>query len=211
MNSINLSIDPKSLESSFRRIADELLNKSVLVSGFKIFRICEIEFYYKDTLHNDSYTHGHKQQKTSGLWYQHGSGLDITCGNENAFGGILIRAIQEIENQGKVIDDAYIYGPLNCLQALFSSFSNIEKHQVTFGFEKAIPNMLSQEEILSVPRTGLNKNLNLEMHSKMYRFFIFPKKQHDPKGEIIASLRGIIDDERLKEMFGWKTLPESGK
>lgn len=211
MHSIDLSIDPKNVELSFRHISEQLLNHFILVSGVKIFRICEIEFYYKDSFHNDSYSHGHKQQKTSGQWYQHGSGLDITCGNENAFGGILIRAIQEIDSRGEIIEKGYIYGPLNCLQALFSSFVSIEKHQVTFGFEKVIPNIMSQEDVLSAPRAGLNRNLNPDMHNKLYRFFIFPKKQHDPKGEIIASLRGIIDDERLKEMFGWKILPESGK
>lgn len=92
MHSINLSIDPENFQGSFRQIAEELMNNFILCSGVRIFRICEIEFYYKDIDHNDNYTHGHKQQKTSGQWYQHGSGLDIICGNEKSYGGILIRA-----------------------------------------------------------------------------------------------------------------------
>ena len=91
MNPINLTINTQNLDSSFRRIAEDLLNHFIFISGEKSYRICEIEFYYMGVNHEDKYTHGHELQKTSGQWYQHGSGLDITCGNDNAYGGILIR------------------------------------------------------------------------------------------------------------------------
>ncbi|MCH7411104.1 hypothetical protein MM239_16990 [Belliella sp. DSM 111904] len=206
MEFINLSIDTKNLENSFKRIAEDLLNQYMLISGKKSFRICEIEFYYTGINHDDKYTHGHELQKTLGQWYQHGSGLDITCGNEDYYGGILIRALQAVDKQGKELD--YIYGPLKCLQALMSGFKSIEKHQVTFGLEKSNQGTLSLEKVLSAPRAGLNPTRDQEMYSKPYRFFIYPKKQHHLKGEIISSLRGHIADDELKEMFGWKVLPD---
>jgi len=206
MNPINLTIDTQNLDGSFKRIAEDLLNQFVLISGEKSFRICEIEFYYTGVNHEDKYTHGHELQKTSGMWYQHGSGLDITCGNENNYGGILIRALQEIDTEGKEVN--YIYGPLKCLQALMSGFRSIDKHEVIFGLERVPQGVMSHEEIYSAPRAGLNPDRQPEMHNKMYRYFIYPMKKHEPKGEIIASLRDHIPDEKLKQVFGWKTLPE---
>lgn len=207
MGILNLSIDIQNPEDTFKRIANDLLNHYVLISGKKSFRICEIEFYYTGVDHNDKYTHSHELQKTSGQWYQHRSGLDITCGNEDYYGGILIRAIERVDEP---VDktEKYIYGPLKCLQALMSGFKSIVKHEVTIGLEKANQGTLSLEKVSSAPRAGLNPDRDPEMYSKMYRFFIYPMKKHDPKGEIIASLRGQIPDEELKEIFGWKTLPE---
>lgn len=206
MNTINLSIDPNNPESSFKRIAEKLLNHNVLVCGENTYRICEIEFYFKADFHDDSYTHCHEQQKTSGKWYQHGSGLDITIGNREACGGILIRAIQKIDDNGDDILDGYTYGPLKTLQALMASFKSIAKHQVTFGLEEF--EFANKQRVLSAQRVGLNPNLNPDMHKKMYRFFIYPKKRHDLKGEIITNLSGILEDDELKELFGWKTLPK---
>ncbi|SMD42073.1 hypothetical protein SAMN00777080_0610 [Aquiflexum balticum DSM 16537] len=185
-----------------------MLNQYVLISGRRKFRICEIEFYYKEVEghHKDIYTHAHELQKSSGKWYQHGSGLDITCGNDKAYGGILIRALQELNEEGEEIN--YIYGPLKSLHILMENFGSVDKHEITFGLEKVHGGFITSESVLNATRVGLNPVHDKEMQQKMYRYFIFPQKPHDRKGEIIASLRGRIEDDKLKELFGWKTLPD---
>src|SRR3712207_4883049 len=82
---------------SFTQIANMLMNKHVLQVGRTYYRITDCEFYYHAQSHKDIYTHGHERQKTSiGEWYFHGSGLDITLGGNDCYGGILLTAIAEI-------------------------------------------------------------------------------------------------------------------
>jgi 3-methyladenine DNA glycosylase Mpg len=89
-----------------QKIAEALLMKYVLVVGDKEFRICEVEFYVRNTTHNDTYTHRDSHQKTYGRWYFHRypncsykggtyKGLDLTLGNETTYFGVLIRSIYD--------------------------------------------------------------------------------------------------------------------
>lgn len=98
------------VELKFDVIAHKLLNKVELVSGNTSFRICEIEFYLNGGIHCDLFTHSDKQQLTHGQWYFHRTGnqyrtgnykgLDITFAKgTKVYGGILIRAIEEIKTQ----------------------------------------------------------------------------------------------------------------
>jgi hypothetical protein len=108
----------------FRRIADELLTHFALVVGGQFHRFAEIEFYYfsKDH-HPDPFTHRDPVQLESGRWYFHrthgtyrsGSfkGLDLTFGDGQAHGGILIRGI---EGPAKLID-----GPSLCVDHLLGT------------------------------------------------------------------------------------------
>lgn len=89
--------NPANPLEDFERIADLLLNQYVLKVGEKSYRICSIEFYYKQAQHLDKAAHAHQRQLSCGEWYFHGSGLDITFGNESEFGGILIQSIKELE------------------------------------------------------------------------------------------------------------------
>lgn len=198
MTTPNLTIDPNDIEASFARVANELMNHFVITSGAKSFRIAEIEFYFSEITgtHNDNYTHGHDLQLTTGNWYQHGSGLDITIGNQHAYGGILIRALQEINQEGKEI--RYIYGPLNCLQSLFTEFGHITKHQIAFGIERAGLGVLEPEKVIAAPRVGLNPQKQPEMIDKLYRFLILPKQKHAEKTKIYDAMekQGFSDAER---------------
>src|SRR5205085_1890726 len=76
-----------------QQIAESLLLNHVLVVGDIEYRLAEIEFYIKSTVHNDLYTHGDKNQKKYAKWYFHrypnGSykcgtykGVDLTLGND---------------------------------------------------------------------------------------------------------------------------------
>ena len=57
--------------SEFSKISNILMNKSVLVVKGISFRLCEIEFYYKSTDHNDEYVHSIEDQKTFEGFYFH--------------------------------------------------------------------------------------------------------------------------------------------
>ena len=70
----------------------------------------EIEIYYYSKGHPDIFTHSDEIQLKRGCWYFHkkeGSfkGLDITFGDGASYGGILLRAIESLDNS------VYIEGP----------------------------------------------------------------------------------------------------
>lgn len=82
-----ITIDTRSyqtVEESFARAADDLLNSYVLVVNDQLYRFLEVEFYYNDEGcgHADCYAHKHPEQQNHGTWYFHGSGVDITFGKE---------------------------------------------------------------------------------------------------------------------------------
>lgn len=88
----------ETINESFGRIAQKLMNDFKLQVADKYYRIIECEFYYHSKNHPDPYVHGHKRQKsTKGEWYFNGSGLDITLADESGFGCILIRGIAEVK------------------------------------------------------------------------------------------------------------------
>jgi len=99
-------------KSWFDRIAAELLNEISLSIAGEYHRITEVEFYYHDRLHPDPFTYRDLLQLTAEKWYFHRignsyrggtfKGLDITFGDNNSFGGILIRSIET--PQGNIID-----------------------------------------------------------------------------------------------------------
>lgn len=81
------TISPAKRLRFLRQIANDLFNNYLTQVNDNFYRLLKIEFYYNDKKeHNDSYTHRHKWQKISGYWYVHGSGINITIGNNEAFG-----------------------------------------------------------------------------------------------------------------------------
>jgi 3-methyladenine DNA glycosylase Mpg len=108
----------------FHGIADRLLNRSRLMVGGQSHRLVEIEFYYWSEAHPDPFTHRDPIQFHSGHWYFHrthgvyrsGSfkGLDLTFGQDNASGGVLIRGIET--SSGALID-----GPSLCVDYLLDA------------------------------------------------------------------------------------------
>jgi hypothetical protein len=182
---IDFSIDEANIDEGFQRIANDLLNNWVIKVEDALYRITEIEFYYRDEArnHDDSYVHGHKMQKQKGKWYFHGSGIDITFGNEKSFGGILIRAMVNIHS------NEYFYGPLVCVQELFRNFPAIFNTEINFGLIPAKNGQLSFEKLIRAPRVGLKPENNLEMWNKFYRFLIMPKQKHADKTKIYEAMK----------------------
>lgn len=100
--------------AEFDWIAKMLLNDYQLVTPKNNYIIREIEFYYYSNIHQDCYCHKSPRQLTNSNLYFHRfkdhekyqrlkqKGIDITIGDgKNCYGGILIRAIQNI-NSGDV-------------------------------------------------------------------------------------------------------------
>jgi len=112
------------LDAWFTRIAERLLNGSRLVVRRQPYRLVEIEFYYWSKAHPDPFTHRDPIQFHVGHWYFHrthgvyrgGSfkGLDLTFGQGDASGGVLIRGIE-------TPDGALIDGPSLCVDHLLDA------------------------------------------------------------------------------------------
>lgn len=194
---INLSVECQRIDDDFRRIACDLMNNWIINVEHAKYRITEIEFYYKNEFHNDPYVHGNQLQKEKGKWYFHGSGIDLTFGNEKTYGGILIRAIFDINNK------KYYYGPLNCILELFSNLSSIYETKISFGLTPAEENQLEFEKPISAPRVGLNPKIDDGMVKKNYRFLIMPKQKHAEKTLIAEAMKSQeYPEDEIKNIWG---------
>lgn len=194
----------------FRRIASSLMNDNVMLVGENYYRFTSLEFYYfeKDS-HADVYSHQHKNQTTSGQWYFHGSGLDITFGNKDAFGGILIRGIKNLKEK------TYINGPILCVQELFNNLGAVNNDEKLSFYIAEIPwdrmgSLIEEQKVYYSRRVGLNPKIdqseNAKFYNGLYRFFINPKQTQKDKGNIVADLLTQVDSEiELNDLlFGYK-------
>ena len=185
--------------SDFKRIAKELINNYVINAGVETYQIIDIEFYYFGDKHKDTTVHKAEQQKIAGNWYIHPSGIDITFGTPESYGGILIRSIK------KVSSNEYILGPLKTLGELFTNVSSIYDSHFTFGL---IPSENTEEpNIISGNRIGLNPKIHQEWYSKPYRFIGDLSKNHKFKNKtnlLLSALQiGVIDQDEATEIMGY--------
>ena len=161
-------------ESYFPSIADNLLNKCYLLVNDKEFRLVEIEFYLNCQGHVDPYTHGDVDQLKMHTFYFHKfksgtykagtfKGMDLTFGdqNENAYFGILIRAIEETAT------NIIIEGPCNVVNKILNAYGCESIMDFTGGesldifgndhnFVLVKSEALPQKEIFWGPRIGLS-------------------------------------------------------
>ncbi|MCU0657732.1 MAG: helix-turn-helix domain-containing protein [Polyangiaceae bacterium] len=111
--------------AAFEQMAALLLNGTTLVAGGVPHRLTEIEFYLNGLCHKDTFTHGDPMQKRGGFWYFHRTagqyrggtykGLDLAIGNEQLFGGVLIRGVEQLEPLPRLLD-----GPCVCVDHLLA-------------------------------------------------------------------------------------------
>ncbi|MEB2777628.1 hypothetical protein SYJ56_20090 [Algoriphagus sp. D3-2-R+10] len=188
---INLKITPETIEQDFERIAKELMNDWVLAVNETSYRITEIEFYCKSILDNgpikDPYTHGHVEQKKSRTWYFHGSGIDLTFGCEEYYGGILLRGIYNFKSEN------YINGPLNSITEILSNLETFYKTDFKIGLELRKEELVFDKEVFKAKRINLNPHTHLDPEKiieKKYRFLVMPKQNHNDKEGIIQALIG---------------------
>ncbi len=154
----------------FYEIAKILMNEYILeIEDMKI-EFTEIEFYYFDEKrHTDPYVHKHPLQKNINTLYVHPKwgnygGIDLTFGDDNCYGGILIRGIK--------LNNKYICGPAKVRDEINKKFNA----KTYFALQKNLDNEVAlvqiskkDETILRSTRIGLSGK-NEDFYYALYRF-----------------------------------------
>ena len=175
-----------SITEIYNKTANLILNHGFIKVNEKKFKIREIEFYYySEEEHEDIFTHGFSndekdenskkakvKQLTSFQWYFHPNltGVDLTIGNKNNFGGILIRGIND--EKGKLID-----GPFNVLKTILDeqTESIFERNSINIFFGEI--ETKTEKIIVSSRRIGLNKEKRdpKEFLKRSYRYLLLER------------------------------------
>jgi hypothetical protein len=193
------TITKETIKASFDKIAESLFNNYRLKVNESYYRLLDIEFYYyAEDSYKDVYTHKHDEQLKPGKWYFHGSGIDITIGNEKHHGGILIRAIARISEQGdpnKYFIEKEIHGPLNVKTEICANlYGAFEEKANVFQLEdiadKEIPYFVKPVAYHKTKRIGLNvgKGGADDFHEAKLRYVIFPKLKLKDKTQIAKDM-----------------------
>jgi len=167
------------MQHIFYNTAKEIMNDCMLKIDKIEFELTEIEFYYFDcNNHCDIYVHQNELQKeTSGFLYAHKSswgnygGLDLTFGNGEYYGGILIRGIK--------IKNNFIAGPAvlrnSIVETIDKNIASYTEFQKYLSVNKENIFLKPKENktdfrILHSTRCNLGKKENKEFRSALYRF-----------------------------------------
>lgn len=139
---VNETKNQVQLEKGFIKVAKLLLLQSNLMVSNKAYQLLDIEFYfYNKDFHPDPYSHSfqyassvRKKQSVTGSWYFHRftgiekythtrRGIDVTYGDgeKEKYGGILIRAIKDLQ------DNRIITGPSRVVGEIISAINNPKK------------------------------------------------------------------------------------
>ena len=184
-------VEANQILHTFEKIADLLMSEYAIHYKNSIYLFDEIEFYFCSKNHIDPYSHSINEKnltqckdKKNNLqnkmlyWYFHGSGIDITFGDENKkiYGGILIRKIFDVQTK-KIIG-----GPLKLREHILGK--NTAKAEECKNIVKPlnikesklclIPYQSQLLTLTKLPRHGLNpireKDSNFYYYCKPYRF-----------------------------------------
>ncbi|RZK57189.1 MAG: hypothetical protein EOO87_03530 [Pedobacter sp.] len=209
--------------NSFRNIARTLLSDYKLLVNDKHYRFLDLEFYYyAESDFEDVYAHKHHHQLKNGKWYAHGSGIDITFGDGKNHGGILVRAIGEIDKDAtkeKFFIKNEIQGPLNVKTEILSELNGVfdEAPNVfclyDISKDKQGALMIEPEYIIETNRIGLNSandlSDDLKFFNGKFRFVIFPHLKLKAKTLIAKDMQKQFPDlsaDAINKFFGSKFL-----
>lgn len=193
----NLSTEIQQPEILFDEIAETVFFNFQIKAGNNQFRITEIEFYFYAENHKDVFTHCNILQKKMGYWYFHGSGVDITFGNENIYASFLIRGVKNIGN------NSYISGPLNVMKEIFESLSpvsNISKLGIEYSETE-------HKIIAKCTRIGLKISKSSDFFQKKYRYItcIEPTHKFKEKTNVAAAILAAGHDfTTLEKQLGYR-------
>jgi hypothetical protein len=198
----------KNLYQDFCEIAKQLFTKFIIIKDeTNRYRFTELEFYFMSTFHSDVYIYGKPMQLTSGKWFKHGSGIDLTFGNEDAkiYGGILIRGLWDITNK------RYINGCWNVLKELSDGYTKISNEALQIKIQ--IKESLNEIDIiLSSTRIGLSKKDSDadDFISRQYRFItdICPKNKFKEKTKVAEKTfeTKLLDKNAVNNLFGYRII-----
>jgi hypothetical protein len=145
-------------EKIFYNTAVELMLKYILKTSMTEYYLTEIEFYLFSEFHQDKSTNCHPLQKNTSHWYFHRfgkkdtviihnrKGVDIVFGNEECWGGILIKGIQNTANEKD-----YVYGQSKVVDRIISDSGN-SLSSIAKNIEKE---EISINPLLSLKETGV--------------------------------------------------------
>lgn len=209
----------------FDDIAYLLMNQCILCANGNEYELMEIEFYFNDNLnHKDINTHGSETQKQSNTWYLHQhkncasfksgkyKGLDITFGNEDSYGGILIRGIKQLKN------NTIIAGPSKCVNEIMGSLNISELGNIILGKN------ISELEFLNIKKIN-NDFSNILLRSSRFglinndKYCSYPyryiknnveyRKHQNFKEKTLVNYYSLalgVDENVIKEFSGLKNL-----
>lgn len=151
------------IKSTFSKIANILLFKSYIKTENGNYRMLEIEFYFRNSQHDDGATIIRTEK--AGMWWLHDYGVDLSFKSEGKTfcGGILIRSIVPLnkENEEKVI-----CGPKNCCWELFYS-SAVEQNSAPQIMENIGSDYIGETGMTKRYITGKLKGIDGD-----YRFYV---------------------------------------
>jgi len=204
-------------EKHFDRIANCLLNECVLHINGIPHRLTEIEFYYHGHNHLDVHAHRDDTQKTSANWYFHKTGgnyrsgnykgVDITFGDQEAYGGILVRGVEMLQHPFKVVD-----GPSLTVDHILSLTKQqsipdfVQNHGISAVQDSQDPQTrplylsssdvkLKQRKVLQSARVGLSlkkyQSQKEIYYGRRYRYFTLPQGIKKGKQYMIVALHQI--------------------
>ncbi|MDA3892267.1 MAG: hypothetical protein PF517_11445 [Salinivirgaceae bacterium] len=158
--------NPNEMQNYLSLLAEKILLEYQLKLNESLFDITEIEFYINKHDHDDPFVHKHSGFKT-GQFRIHGAGIDIALGDEENYGGILLRSIR------KAGETQLIPSPIKVCDAIIANMGDITKSSITIVKRAAELN----HDIISTPRIGLTpkgKDITTDQAKFLvynYRFF----------------------------------------
>jgi len=161
-------INKKLIVGSLEYLANSIANDFVLKINNAIYQIVDFEFYvYSEGQFRDPFTNKNIQQLKSGTLYLHSSGVDITCGDEVNYGGILLRSIVKLNSANESLDGIVkqFEGPQIVVSELFSNLNplNGELNEIALisrNDSSSIISTIPVQKLFSTSRVGLKRKVD---------------------------------------------------
>ena len=214
----------KTIIQSFDLIAEKFGSDVNIIINENYYRIADFEFYVYSHKLQDLQTHQHKIQLEHCKFYLHSSGIDITFGDGENYGGILLRGIVKLYD-GAEKENGFMKqqfdGPQIVATELFSNLyplNSTKKNEISLidiNGQNQDSSFFPAKTFFKTKRVGLSskptdkedfyKNLQLRY---IIVLPVFPKFKQKIKG--IESLvqaeikKGKLTIEDAKEILGYK-------
>lgn len=213
----------------FDALAQEILNAHTFRIRHSFYEITEIEFYVYDDIHTDANSHATPMQKTSlkmvfhthGPSFKEGSykGVDISMGNKNRYGGILIRGLKALK------DNRLIDGPSKVVDEILLQYKESKVRDLLEHIDvdidgndfELVSKVNDKIELFKCPRVGLSLKKNSEKKISYllrdYRYLKYPELSKKGRPFIIAS--AVVHQKQIalssKVKSTYETLIKRGK
>ncbi len=185
------------VQNKFKGIAKKLFDNYGIKCGNKIFRFAEIEFYYynkKEKWQDKWNTATYYRDKNAGELFFHYSGVDICfqSDSENEFGGILIRSLVEIDENGNSV--ALHQGPMICANLMLNSC----EEKMPFVSDKV--DSLDYNMIQSDFRFGVDKESQEDEKNNNLQLCFFVNQYKDTVLEWSGATETLVWDKKKGEL-----------